>query len=208
MSAENPGSAQDGETACRRADTCLANLLASTVCTQGRRWLVWSPGLLARAVEDIVRRHMQNRYADFGSRFGQRPNRGTVDRLGNLRLGLGPVNCGVGGCVDDHVGLHVAHDVANQVGNHELGPGAAKYVQICLCRSAADQFCCNLPGFSEDGDFHVPVPSRCPTPWRSRSGRHQYSFARYQSIVRARPSSSVTEGRQPSSSRMRAGSIA
>ena len=54
----------------------------------------------------------------------------------------------------------------------------------------------------------VPSPRRCPTPGRASSGRHQSSCARYQSTVRASPSCSVTEGRQPSSARMRAGAMA
>ena len=55
---------------------------------------------------------------------------------------------------------------------------------------------------------HQPVPRRLPTPSRSRSGRHQSSLARYHATVLRSPSSTVTEGRQPSSARMRDGSMA
>ena len=47
-----------------------------------------------------------------------------------------------------------------------------------------------------------------PTPARDCRARHQPSLSRYHCTVRASPSSTVTEGRQPSSVRMRAGSMA
>ena len=53
-----------------------------------------------------------------------------------------------------------------------------------------------------------PFPRRAPTPSRDCRARHQFSLSRYHCTVFSSPSSTVTEGRQPSSSRMRVGSIA
>lgn len=66
----------------------------------------------------------------------------------------------------------------------------------------------DLPGFAKDQHAHTVAPSLWPTPLRPSSGRHQTSFSRYQRTVRSSPTLTVTEGRQPNSSRMRVGSIA
>ena len=70
------------------------------------------------------------------------------------------------------------------------------------------QFAGQLPGFAENQQAHAFTPSLSPTPARDCSARHQGSLARYQSTVFSSPCSSVTEGRQPSSVRIRLGSMA
>ena len=76
-----------------------------------------------------------------------------------------------------------------------------------LIGGTARDFGRHPPGFAENKDY-VLTPKRSPTPARSCSARHQSSLARYHCTVRFSPSSTVTEGRQPSSVRMRVGSIA
>ena len=65
-----------------------------------------------------------------------------------------------------------------------------------------------LVGRARNACRHHPFPSRTPTPWRPCSACHQAALSRYHCTVRSSPSSTVTEGRQPSSLRMRPGSMA
>ena len=67
--------------------------------------------------------------------------------------------------------------------------------------------CVNAAGGPEDEQLHALVPTRLPAP-ASHSGRHQLSLSRYHCTVRRSPSSTETDGSQPSSSRMRVASMA
>ena len=73
-------------------------------------------------------------------------------------------------------------------------------------RHQAKQICDYIPRFIEDAVNYF-LPKRCPTPVRFNKGCHQPSFSRYHCTVLSRPSSSVTDGRQPNSLRMRLASM-
>ena len=172
---------------------------AERTCRIGRL-----PGGLARAVEDVIGRDVQERHAFSRRRAGHGGGGGAVDHGRQRLLLLGAVDGRVGGGVDHRLGVGGQDRGGAGLGVREIGAVAAE----CHDRRAGGEFAGDLAGLAEDEDPHARAPSRAPTPSRSWSARHQGSLARNQSTVRASPCSSVTEGRQPSSVRMRVGSMA
>ena len=125
--------------------------------------------------------------------------------IGLVAFGL--VHGGIGGGVDHGVGgvCFNRTGAAGRVG--QIGGGTVEGDDLDTAAIQRPQFRGDLPAVPKDKNLHA-VPSRLPTPLRFCSARHQSSFSRYQSTVCASPSSTVTEGCQPSSDLMREGSMA
>ena len=77
--------------------------------------------------------------------------------------------------------------------------GRRIYLKASALRGrAAHDFARDLAGCAKHQKFH-PSPRRFCASVRCWIARHQLSLSRYQRTVRRNPSSSVTEGRHPSS---------
>ena len=136
-----------------------------------------------------------------------------IDGMGEVRLGLGPVDGGMGGGIDDdgRVGRGDGRGTGGGVGQISLCPAKGGDF-AAVRRSPARKLARHLPGGPEDEDLHQPFaafsPSRsCVWP-RAWIACHQGALSRYQRTVRRSPSSRVTEGAQPRSARIFEASIA
>ena len=148
---------------------------------------------------------MKERQAFRGRRPGNRARGLAVDDKGCGFLSLGLIHRRPGGGIDHQIAVKARNLrragrrvslVSLRAGEkHRLRQTGAKLLRQLSCGAKNQR-------------LHAMVPRRWPTPARSCKGRHQASLSRYHCTVRASPSSTVTEGRQPSSSRMREGSIA
>ena len=127
-----------------------------------------------------------------------------VDAGGQRLFLLGPVDNRVSGGVDDACLAQGQGSGRGTCRDRQIGPVAAHAKRIGARRASSVATC---PVWPKTKD-HALTPSRWPTPARFCKARHQSSFARYHSTVRRSPSSTVTDGRQPSSVRMRVGSMA
>jgi hypothetical protein len=158
------------------------------------------------------RRRSRSRCGRTGCPVRRRPRRHrrgrrAVDRGGEVLLLLRLVDGGVGGGVDHRLGRMGPDRRGAGRGVGQIGLVAAERDDVGLPRELRG----DLPGLAENQDAHRPYPPSRGVrrrPRRACSARHQSSFSRYQSTVRASPSSTVTEGCQPSSSRMRVASMA
>ena len=206
MSREHPGCPKDGRLPPGIDHAIFARKLGGAIDPKrcGRRIL--GPWGVAAAVEDIVGRDMQQRHAKTGRRTRNRSGRQCVDQMRGLGLGLGAIHRGIGGSVDHKARGGRTQRLRAGIRIGQIGVIAAQengpWRTFC-------QFPRDLPGPAKDQQsLHHAVPSRRPTPSRDSSGCHQSRLSRYQATVRRSPSSTVTDGRQPSSSRIRVGSIA
>ena len=168
---------------------------------RGRRLRLPGAGTLAR--EDVIGRDLHEGKAPGGTGTGHGTGRGAIDLRRQGLLLFGPVHRREGGCVDDGTGLQGCDPVGAGFWVGQVRRLPAQALNI----GQGGQLLGHLAPLAKDQD-HDPTPSLLPTPSRPCSGRHQASLSRYHCTVRASPSSSVTEGRQPSSSRMRVASIA
>jgi hypothetical protein len=202
----HPGRAQDGEGTARSHHAGLPGQLGAPVGPQRRGRRVRRTGRVTRAVEDVVGRDMHEGDAQFRADLGHRRRCGAVDRGGEVFLLFRLVDAGIGGRVDHRLGPMRPDRRRTGRGVAQVRLGPAERYDIGLPRKLGR----DLPRFAEYEDRHrqPALPRRSPTPVRACSARHQSSCPRYQSTVRARPSSTVTEGDQPSSSRMRLASMA
>ena len=208
MGRDDPGRAQDEMWATRRPHTHFAREFAAPVSAQRGGRVVWGKGLVPRTIEHVIGGEVQERQPPVRRRAGHRGGRIAVHHHGRVKISLGLVDGGPGGGVDHRIGIGAVDGqrAGGRVG--QIGPVAAQGHQRHPRRHPADQLPRHLPGLAEDQKLHALVPNRSPTPLRANSGCHQAALSRYQRTVRRRPSSSVTDGRQPSSSRMRVGSMA
>ena len=139
-----------------------------------------------------------------GAFGGQRGGGRAVDARGLGLLLLRAVDGGPGGGVDDGR-RRMGGDLRDAGGGVGLvGLRAAEEHRL---RGQPGKFRGDLAGLAEDEKGHA-TPSRFPTPSRLCSASHQSRLSRYHWTVRSSPSSTVTLGRQPSSARIRDGSIA
>ena len=138
---------------------------------------------------------------------------GLVTRAANVALAQGAAGSTTGlGIIEATVsglsGSAVTTSLVLPANALILGVTARVTTAIAGTTSFALGIAGDLPCASEYQYTHASTPSRSPTPALFCKARHHSSFARNQSTVRASPSSIVTDGRQPNSSRMRVGSIA
>ena len=205
MCREHPGGAQNGKAAPGSVDAMFPGKLGPAIGTQRPGVVIGLPGAGAAAVEDIVRRNVQERNSARCRRL-RHPRRGrAVDQHRHVFIAFSLIHGRIGGRVDHHLGVAGGNRIGTAVRLAQIGVAARQedgpgQLQPQLLR--------HLTGRSEDQRLHALTPRRCPTPWRFCRGRHQASLSRYHCTVRARPSSTVTDGRQPSSVRIRVGSMA
>ena len=183
----------------------FASQLAAAIAVLRPGRIARLPGARSGAVEDVIGRDMDEDRARLARGFRHRAGRRAVDRKGQVGFGFRAVHGGIGGGVDHGRWLRGPdrRTAGRGVGQVDLGAR-----QDARGWREARQFLPHLPRSAEDEERHRDTPTRLPTPSTSSSGRHQSSFARYQSIVRSRPWSSVTEGSHPSSADAFDGSMA
>ncbi len=133
--------------------------------------------------------------------------------MGEVGLVLGAVDGGVGGGVDDDVGVGRLDGADAGRGVGEVGDGAADHRRGDAAGGGGQgELAGDLPGLAEDERAHQALafsrPSRSSLWPRAWIACHQSRLSRYQRTVRRSPSSSVTDGCQPSSSRILLASIA
>ena len=191
-----------------RADGILSGELGPAIGPERCRIITRFERLRAGAVKDIVGRNVQKRDTSesTGSRHGFRCCR--IHDRRSVLFRFGPVYGRPGGSVHDRIDLSVHDGPGANIRRHQVGLRPSEDRRFDIRRTLARQLTPDLSCLSEDEQPHATPPRRRPTPSRFKSGRHQSSFSRYQSTVLASPSSTVTEGRQPSSSRIRLASIA
>ncbi len=187
------------------ADLCLAGELAGPVGIERGGGGIRAPGTAAGTIENVVCREMDERNALRRADPRHRPGRGCVHAMRERGVAFGPVHIGERCGVDDGVGAMVPNGVRDRGGIRKLDIVAAKPDRA---RIEPPDFACHLPGPAKNEELHITLPSRTPTPLRSRRAPSHPVLARNQSTVRASPSSIVTSGRQPTSARIRVGSIA
>ena len=189
----------------RRADPLFAQAFTAPIGPQGRGGRIGVPRAVAPTRKDIIGGDMDKGDAQIGTGARHRSRGIRVDDGGQRLFTLGAVDSRIGGRIDHRAGAMGMDRSSTGGWISEIGLRAAKRRD----RGQTAQFRGHLAAGAEDEDRHHPtLPNLCPTPSRSCSARHQSSWARYQSTVRASPSSTVTDGSQPSSSRMRAASMA
>ena len=205
MRGKDPGRAQNGKAAPCGMDAMFPGKLGPAIAAQRPGGVIRLPGAGAAAVENIVCRYVQKRKAARCCRL-RHPCRGRgVDPHRHVFIGLGLIHCRIGGGIDHNLGVAGGNRIGASVWLAQIGVAARQEDGPWQLHP---QLLRNLTGRSEDKRLHALTPRRVPTPWRSCKGRHQASLSRYHCTVRARPSSTVTEGRQPSSVRIRVGSMA
>ena len=162
------------------------------------------PRRLSTAVKNIVGRDMHKR--DIHRRTGTRHRRRClpIDAQRPRLVFFGAVHSRIGGGIDHGCG-RACRDGRTASGRIiQISILAAQKGRI---RQVPAQLLRDLPCGAKHQYAHA-LPSRLPTPSRLCSARHQSSFSRYQRTVRCSPSSTVTEGSQPSSCLIRDASIA
>jgi len=109
MRAVEPGRAQDRVAASGGGDGLLALELGLSVHRRGARGVRFEPGAwrLAPTVEDVVRGDVHEIGAGFAARFGEDARALRVDGAAERGVGFRLVDGGVGGAVDDGVGVEV-----------------------------------------------------------------------------------------------------
>ena len=131
-----------------------------------------------------------------------------IHHCGGLFLGLGPIHRRPGCGIDHHI---------RRMGMDRLGTGhrvgkigliTAQKPRCGIRLAQPDKLLRDLPRAPKDQKRHALTPNRSPTPARDCRARHHASFCKNHWTVRRNPSSSVTDGRQPSSVLMRLGSMA
>ena len=220
MRRDHPGGAQDRVGPAGGAHALFSRELGAAIGVLRGNRVCFDPRVRAAAREDVIGRDMHQR--DAACRAGLRHGRRRVPVDGRS-LGLvllGAVDGGPGGGVDHRAGVMRLYRGGTGRGIRQVGGVAA---QAGHRLRLPCQFRGHLAGSAEDENVHgargpsvlyraacayAVTPSRSPTPLRVCSARHQSSLSRYHCTVRRNPSSTVTEGRQPSSARMRPGSMA
>ena len=132
--------------------------LARAVDVERAGVVVLAPGAAGGAVEDVVGGEVQERQPARGGGGGHGAGGGGVDRLGQRRLVLGAVDLGVGGGVDDDVGVGGADRAGAGLGVGEVGRRAPEEGRLDAARRGrARQLAGDLPGLAEDQRPHQPV---------------------------------------------------
>ena len=206
MGRHDPRGPQDQGIAARRRDPLFAQQFGAAIGPEGGRRMFGRKRSFPCPVKDIIGRDMQEGQAQFGTAPGHGGGGVAVHHscCGLFRLGL--VDGSPGGGVDHQITIGNRGGTGGRVA--QIGRVPAKEARRHSHRAAPGEFAGELPGLAEDQNLHVFTPSRTPTPARACSGFHQASLSRYHCTVRSNPSSTVTEGRQPNSVRIRVGSMA
>ena len=140
-----------------------------------------------------------------GRSGGDRARAFGVDRVGQIRLVLGPVNRRVGGCGNHDVRpcrRNRRHHRA-RIGKIEVGAADGDEFDIRQRRRTLDEAARDLafaPGDENSQSPSLPgPPSRSPAYRPLRIGSHHHSLSRYHLMVLASPVSNVSAGLQPRS---------
>ena len=143
------------------------------------------PGRGARAAKHIVGGNLHEGDARLRAGACHRPRRRGVDALCQRLLGLGTVNGGVGGGVDDRAGTGGGNQHGAGGGVGQISLGAASRAHARMPRQRPRQ----LPGLAKDQ--HRRAHARGSQPLAdaraASNGRHQASFARYHATRAPQP---------------------
>ena len=150
--------------AARRAHRRLARQLGAAIGPERRGGRIFRARSVARAVEDVIGRDMDERHALFGRRAGHCAGGVGIDGKGLGLGGFGRVDGGPCGGVDDAAGIAVPKGARAGGGIGQIGPVAAKILRI---GRKALQFTRDLPRCAENQQRHFATPSRSPTPCRA-----------------------------------------
>src|SRR5438552_17031597 len=101
MDAVEPGCPQDDVARANRADGRLACGLGPAIGADRSDWIVFAVSADLAAVEDVVRRNVEEWHARAGRRGRQYLRTLGVGAEGFVHLALGLVDFGVAGCIDD-----------------------------------------------------------------------------------------------------------
>ena len=170
----------------------LAAQLRTPVDGLGIRCIPFNVRIGLRAIEHVVRRHVQDVRAHPAGTLRNVTGAKTVDLIREIPFRLAEVNCGKGTAVQDQLRAQRGYDAKYLIALRKIyrwKVDAGHFVVVGQCEPRHD-FLTELPTRARDEHPHNVA--------RTLSGAHHQRWPRYQSTVAAKPVTKSISGRQPS----------
>ena len=151
---DDPTGAQDQVARVGFCEGKLAVALGAAVDALRVGRIGFAVGAVLDAVEDVIGGVMHDQRADLRRFFTENARCDGVDRGSTSLITLGLVNGGVGSRVDDDIGAHRSHQLANGLRIRQIAVGEINRNDFAQRREAALQFEADLAILAGEEDFH------------------------------------------------------